>query len=149
MDQKTIGFRLPATSSCSVRRAEPSIEASDRRRANAVTTSIYRTALALRVERGTRSSGVTIRPRASMQTQNGEFHTRTDVWVKLKVEMPRRTGQEEAGGDQRRPPVGLVLKPPVSVEDLKTDTEYDPEGAEEFVALIRALGREDSRPVAL
>ena len=61
MDQKTIGFRLPATSSCSVRCAEPSIEASDRRRANAVTTSIYRTALALRIERGTRSSAVTIR----------------------------------------------------------------------------------------
>ncbi len=84
-----------------------------------------------------------------MQTQNGEFHTRRDVWVKLKVEMPRRTEQEEAGGHQLRLPVGLVLKPPVSVEDLKTDTEYDPEGAEEFVALIRALRREDSRPVAL
>jgi len=84
-----------------------------------------------------------------VQTQNGEFHTRRDVWVKLKVEMPRRTEQEEAGGDQLRLPVGLVLKPPVSVEDLKTDTEYDPEGAEEFVALIRALRREDSRPVAL
>ena len=46
-------------------------------------------------------------------------------------------------------PAGLVLKPPVSLEELKTDTEYDPEGAEEFVALIRALRKEGSRPVAL
>ncbi|MGA2595070.1 MAG: hypothetical protein ABSH32_34675 [Bryobacteraceae bacterium] len=48
-----------------------------------------------------------------------------------------------------RLPAGLVLKPPVSLEDLKTDTEYDPEGAEEFVAFIRALRKESSRPVAL
>jgi len=41
------------------------------------------------------------------------------------------------------------IGPPVSLEDLKTDTEYDPEGAEEFVALIRALRKESSRPVAL
>lgn len=48
-----------------------------------------------------------------------------------------------------RLPTGVVLKPPVSVEDLKTDTEYDPEGAEEFVALIRALREEGSRPLTL
>ncbi len=48
-----------------------------------------------------------------------------------------------------RLPAGLVLKPPVSLEDLKTDTEYDPEGAEEFVVLIRALRKEGTRPVAL
>ena len=48
-----------------------------------------------------------------------------------------------------RLPAGVVLKPPVSMEDLQTDTEYDPEGAEEFVALIRALRKESSRPVAL
>ena len=48
-----------------------------------------------------------------------------------------------------RLPAGLVLKPPVSLEDLKTDTEHDPEGAEEFVALIRALRKESSRPAAL
>ena len=48
-----------------------------------------------------------------------------------------------------RLPAGLVLKSPVSLEDLKTDTECDPEGAEEFVALIRALRKESSRPVAL
>ena len=43
---------------------------------------------------------------------------------------------------------GVVLKPPVSAEDLKTDTEYDPDGAEEFVALIRALCKEGRRTVA-
>ena len=48
-----------------------------------------------------------------------------------------------------RLPEGVVLKPPVTVEDLKTDTEYDPEGAEEFVALIEALRNERSRPSAL
>jgi hypothetical protein len=35
------------------------------------------------------------------------------------------------------------------MEDLRTDTEYDPEGAEELVALIRALRKENSRPVTL
>ncbi len=35
------------------------------------------------------------------------------------------------------------------MEDLKTDIECDPEGAEEFVALIRALRKEGSRPIAL
>ncbi|HEV3038195.1 MAG TPA: hypothetical protein VHA33_10505 [Candidatus Angelobacter sp.] len=63
--------------------------------------------------------------------------------------MSRRTEQEQAGGDQLRLPSGVVLKPPVSLEDLKADTEYDPEGAEEFVVLIRALRRAGSRPVAL
>jgi hypothetical protein len=42
-----------------------------------------------------------------------------------------------------------VLKPPVSAHDLTTDTEHDPDGAEEFVALIRTLRKEGSRPVAL
>jgi hypothetical protein len=42
-----------------------------------------------------------------------------------------------------------VLKPPATIEDLKTDIEHDPEGAEEFVTLIRALRKEESRPVAL
>ncbi len=46
------------------------------------------------------------------------------------------------------PPAGVILKPPVTMEDLKSDTEYDPEGAEEFVALIRALRKEGNRPVA-
>jgi len=63
--------------------------------------------------------------------------------------MPQRADNAETRADQVRLPAGLVLKPPVSLEDLRTDTEYDPEGAEEFVALIRALRKESSRPVAL
>jgi hypothetical protein len=47
-----------------------------------------------------------------------------------------------------RLPAGVVLRPPVSVEDLKTDIEHDPEGAEEFVASVRALRKEGSRPVS-
>jgi hypothetical protein len=35
------------------------------------------------------------------------------------------------------------------MEDLNADTEHDPDGAEEFVALIRALRSEYSRPVAV
>lgn len=50
---------------------------------------------------------------------------------------------------QVRLPVGMVLKPPVTAEDLKTDTECDPEGAEEFVALIRALRKADAQPASL
>ena len=63
--------------------------------------------------------------------------------------MPQRTEGTETGGDQLRLPAGVVLKPPVSVEDLTVDTESDPDGAEEFVALIRALRKEGSRPVTL
>jgi hypothetical protein len=63
--------------------------------------------------------------------------------------MPQRAYNAETGADQVRLPAGLVLKPPVSLEDLKTGTEYDPEGAEEFVALIRAVRKESSRPAAL
>lgn len=43
----------------------------------------------------------------------------------------------------------VVLKPAVSLDDLKTDTEFDPEGAVEFVTLIRALRKEGARPVTL
>jgi hypothetical protein len=50
---------------------------------------------------------------------------------------------------QRRLPSGVILKPPVSVEDLTTGTEIDPTGAEEFVALIRALRTEVSGTVSL
>ena len=52
--------------------------------------------------------------------------------------MANRTDKAETGWDQVRLPAGVVLNPPVSLDELKTDTEYDPEGAEEFVALIRA-----------
>jgi hypothetical protein len=41
------------------------------------------------------------------------------------------------------------MKPAMSLDDLKTDIECDPEGAEEFVALIRVLRKESSRPVTL
>ena len=53
--------------------------------------------------------------------------------------MPQKTEGTRTGGDRVRLPAGVVLKPPVTLEDLKTDTGYDPEGAEEFVAFIRAL----------
>jgi hypothetical protein len=62
--------------------------------------------------------------------------------------MPQRTEGTEAGDEVRLPP-GVILGPPVSLEDLKADTEIDPKGAEEFVALIRALRQEGSRPVTL
>ena len=63
--------------------------------------------------------------------------------------MPGKTNKTEALGHQLHLPAGVVLEPPVSAEDLMTDTEHDPEGADEFVALIRALRREDSRPLSL
>ncbi len=62
--------------------------------------------------------------------------------------MAQRTEGTETGDEVRLPP-GIVLGPPVSLEDLKTDTESDPKGAEDFVAVIRALRREGSRPVTL
>ena len=63
--------------------------------------------------------------------------------------MPRKADKTETEGNQMRLPSGVVLKPPVSMEELKANTEYDPEGAEEFVALIRALRKEGSRPITL
>lgn len=36
--------------------------------------------------------------------------------------MPHRMEGTETGGDEVRLPAGVVLKPPVSAEDLKTDT---------------------------
>lgn len=59
--------------------------------------------------------------------------------------MQQRADKTKAGTDQVRLPARLILRPPVSIEDLRTDTEYDPEGAEEFVALIRALRKESIR----
>jgi hypothetical protein len=63
--------------------------------------------------------------------------------------MARTVEGTKTGGNQALLPRGVVLRPPVTVDDLKSDTEYDPEGAEEFVALIRALREEGSRPVTL
>ena len=75
------------------------------------------------------------------------------VWqssrAKLRIEMRHKAEGKESGAPGLRLPTGVFLKPPVSEEDLKADTEYDPEGAEEFVALIRALRKEGSRPVTL
>ena len=48
-----------------------------------------------------------------------------------------------------RLPLGVILKPPVSMDDLKTATENDQEGAEEFVSLIRALRKESSQPATI
>jgi hypothetical protein len=59
------------------------------------------------------------------------------------------TEEIQTRGDRVRLPAGVILKPPVSMEDLTSGTECDPEGAEEFVALIRALRTEGSRPVHL
>ena len=63
--------------------------------------------------------------------------------------MAQRADKAGTGGDQVPLVTGVVLKPPVSLDDLKAETEYDPEGAEEFVALLRALRKESSRPVTL
>ena len=63
--------------------------------------------------------------------------------------MAQEMEQTRIGGPQLRLPPGVVLRPPVSLEDLSTDTENDAEGAEEFVALIRALRKEGSRAVTL
>lgn len=56
--------------------------------------------------------------------------------------MADRNDKNETGRNQARLPAGVVLRPPVSLDDLKADTEYDPQDAEEFVALIRALRNE-------
>jgi hypothetical protein len=53
--------------------------------------------------------------------------------------MQQETENTEKAATQARLPQGFVLLPPVSMDDLKKDTEHDPEGAEEFVALIRRL----------
>ena len=52
------------------------------------------------------------------------------------------------GERQVQLPAGIALKLPVSIEDLKADTEYDPGGAVEFVAFIRAARKEISQSKA-
>jgi hypothetical protein len=64
------------------------------------------------------------------------------------AEMQQKTEGSETGGKARLSS-GVVFKPPVSMEELTADIEHDPEGAVEFVALIRALRSEGSRPVAV
>ena len=63
--------------------------------------------------------------------------------------MGQETELREPGGNRVTLPLGVVLRPPVSLDDLKADTELDPEGAEEFAILIRALRNEGPRPVSL
>jgi hypothetical protein len=63
--------------------------------------------------------------------------------------MSQRADNTETSGNEIRLPAGVVLKPPVSIDDLRADTEYDPEGAEEFIALIQALRNESNRPITL
>ena len=62
--------------------------------------------------------------------------------------MKRKIQQRESRANPIELPGGAVLKPPVSAEDLRADTENDPQGADEFVALIRTLRKEGSRPVS-
>ena len=59
--------------------------------------------------------------------------------------MAQRTDQSQTWGDRERLPAGVTLKRPVSLDDLKTDTEHDPEGADEFVAFIRAARQGNSQ----
>jgi hypothetical protein len=63
--------------------------------------------------------------------------------------MSQKIRQPETSPDGVRFPPGVVLRPPVTIEDLKTDIEHDPEGADEFVALIRALRQEGSPELSL
>jgi hypothetical protein len=63
--------------------------------------------------------------------------------------MPQKTKNRKTAASRVTLPKGVVLLPPVSIDDLKKDTEHDPEGAEEFVALIRALRQPVFRPVTL
>jgi hypothetical protein len=55
--------------------------------------------------------------------------------------MPQETEATQTGGDRLQ---AVLLRPPVSIDDLRADTENDPEGAEEFATLIRALRKENS-----
>lgn len=53
--------------------------------------------------------------------------------------MPLESEGTEAGVPQVQLPSGVILKPAVTIQDLRSGTECDPKGAEEFVALIRDL----------
>ena len=66
--------------------------------------------------------------------------------------MPRYTEVimlKKSESAETRSPDSIELKPPVSAQDLVADTELDPAGAEEFVALIRALRKETPRPLSI
>jgi hypothetical protein len=63
--------------------------------------------------------------------------------------MSQKIRQPETSPDEVRFPQGVVFRPPVTIEDLRTDIEHDPEGADEFVALIRLLRQEGSPELSL
>ncbi len=63
--------------------------------------------------------------------------------------MSRKAESNKKRQNEARLRPGLVLKPPVTAKDLNADTEMDPEGAEEFVALIRSLRKDTPRPLSL
>lgn len=44
-------------------------------------------------------------------------------------------------GEQGGPPAGVVAKPPLTRELMEADTEFDPEGAERLVEIVRRLRR--------
>ncbi len=58
--------------------------------------------------------------------------------------MSQEIKSAELSGSGARLPKGLVLLPPVRLDDLRKDTEHDPEGAN-AVALVRTLRQSDSR----
>jgi hypothetical protein len=67
--------------------------------------------------------------------------------VRLVVETMREChDSREADGPQTSLPDMLNIKAPVTRELLEADTEFDPEGAERFVEIIRRL-RSRSVPV--
>ena len=59
----------------------------------------------------------------------------------------RRSDSGEASdvpAQEARLPAGLVLKPPLSIQDLAANVDHDP--AEALVALIRQMRREGTTP---
>jgi hypothetical protein len=61
--------------------------------------------------------------------------------------MPQAIDSTKTKGVAIKLPRSVVLLPPVSIDDLKKDIEHDPEGAEEFVALVRTLRNAVSSPI--
>jgi hypothetical protein len=68
---------------------------------------------------------------------------------RLRIEMARETKTTKSGGTRTTLPAGVMMKPPVSLEELRTGIENDPKGAEEFAALIRTLRREAPRTIGV
>jgi hypothetical protein len=83
-------------------------------------------------------------------TPSAPFHGNEQRCLsQTEIEMAQEKEQTKIGSPQLRLPPGVVPRPRVSLEELCTDTENDPESVEEFVALIRALRKEVSRTVTL